>query len=373
MKLLLCFGTRPEAIKMAPICRELKRRKMNFSICLTGQHREMLDQVLDFFQIYPDFDLNLMSPDQSLNHLGGKTLLGMERVLQETMPDFVLVQGDTTTAALASLAAFHKGITVGHVEAGLRTYNKTSPFPEEVNRQIISKIADLHFAPTERAVLNLQKEDISPGKIFMTGNTIVDALEWAKERLGEIPSNEEINGIKRLLEANKRMILVTGHRRESFGEGLKNICFSLLKLVEEEEVEIIFPVHLNPNIKGPVTEILGNKKGIHLIKPVAYPSLLWLLKKCSLVISDSGGIQEEAPSFGKLVLVTRNVSERMEGVKMGFSKLVGTEGDILVREVKEILKNSPISLEMKNPYGDGKASRRIVEVIHKKFFDHTRE
>jgi UDP-N-acetylglucosamine 2-epimerase (non-hydrolysing) len=387
-KILLCFGTRPEAIKMAPVIDELKKQKLDFKVCVTAQHREMLDQVLDFFEIVPDYDLDLMQPNQSLNELSANILLSMDAVfdaaglrqaslrqaslrqaslrqasLRQAQTDIVLVQGDTTSAAMVSLAAFHRRIKVGHVEAGLRTYNKAAPFPEEINRQLTARIADLHFAPTSKANSNLLKEQIPREHICITGNTVVDALQWAIAKMESQPMSKEIQKIKALLNPNKKMILVTGHRRENFGEGLIHICEALLELSEREDVELIYPVHLNPNVTGPVQELLNYKKNIHLIAPVAYPSMLWLMRECNIIISDSGGIQEEAPTFKKPVLVTREVSERMEGVEAGFSFLVGTDKDKIIEEAIRILNEPPNFLGIENPYGDGKAAFKIVEFL----------
>lgn len=364
-KTLICFGTRPEAIKMAPVIHELKKRKLDFKVCVTAQHREMLDQVLDFFEIVPDYDLDLMQPNQSLNELSANILKEMDGVLEKEQPDVVLVQGDTTSAAMVSLAAFHRRIKVGHVEAGLRTYNKTAPFPEEVNRQLTARIADWHFAPTAKANSNLLKEQIQKEQICITGNTVVDSLHWAIAKIESEQLSEEIQNIKVSLNKDKRLILVTGHRRENFGEGLIHICEALLELSEREDVDLIYPVHLNPNVSGPVQELLGMQKNIHLIPPVSYPTMLWLMQQCSLIISDSGGIQEEAPTFKKPVLVTREVSERMEGVEAGFSFLVGTDKDKILKEAIRLLNHPPDFSGIDNPYGDGRAAFRIVEFLRK--------
>lgn len=363
MKILVCFGTRPEAIKMAPVIREIKKQKLNFKVCVTAQHREMLDQVLDFFEIVTDHDLDLMEPNQSLNQLSSKIINEIDKILEKEQPELVLVQGDTTSAAMVSLAAFHRRIKVGHIEAGLRTYVKTAPFPEEVNRQLTSRIADFHFAPTAKANSNLLKEQIPESDICITGNTVVDALQWAISKMVFEPLSEEIQKVKSLLNPNKKLILVTGHRRENFGEGLIYICEALLELSKREDVELIYPVHLNPNITGPVQELLGDKTNIHLISPVAYPTMLWLMQECNMIISDSGGIQEEAPAFKKPVIVTREVSERMEGVETGFSFLVGTDKDKILAESIRLLNYSPNYLEIVNPYGDGKAAFKIVEFL----------
>jgi UDP-N-acetylglucosamine 2-epimerase (non-hydrolysing) len=363
LKILVCFGTRPEAIKMAPVINELKKHQLDFKVCVTAQHREMLDQVMDFFEIKPDYDLDLMQPDQSLNELSAKILKDIDLVMEKEHPDIVLVQGDTTSAAMISLAAFHRRIKVGHIEAGLRTYKKMAPFPEEVNRQLTARIADFHFAPTSKANSNLIKEQISREHIFITGNTVVDALQWAIAKMENQPLSEEIQKVKSLLNPYKKLILITGHRRENFGEGLIQICEALLRLSESEDVELIYPVHLNPNVKGPVQELLSHKNNIHLIFPVAYPTMLWLMQQCSLIISDSGGIQEEAPAFKKPVLVTRKVSERMEGVESGFSFLVGTDSNKIVSTSIFLLKNPPNLIKSENPYGDGTASKQIIHIL----------
>lgn len=365
MKTLVCFGTRPEAIKMAPIIQELKKQNLPFKVCVTAQHREMLDQVLDFFEIVPDHDLNLMQPNQSLNELSAKILKEIDLVMEKEKPELVLVQGDTTSAAMVSLAAFHRKIKVGHVEAGLRTYNKMAPFPEEVNRQLTARIVDFHFAPTTKANSNLLQEQIHKDYIYITGNTVVDALQWAVQKIESGPLSDEIQKINALLNQNKKLILVTGHRRESFGEGLIRICKALLILSEREDVELIYPVHLNPNVTGPVQEFLGDKNNIHLITPVAYPTMLWLMQKCSLIISDSGGIQEEAPTFKKPLLVTREVSERLEGVEAGFSFMVGTDKNIILTEAARLLNHPPDFKNTENPFGDGKAAIKILEYLRK--------
>jgi UDP-N-acetylglucosamine 2-epimerase (non-hydrolysing) len=264
---------------------------------------------------------------------------------------------------MISLAAFHRKIKIGHIEAGLRTYNKTSPFPEEVNRQLTARIADLHFAPTTRAKSFLVKEQIPAEKIYVTGNTVVDALEWAINKMESEPLSQNIQEIKTILDSNKKLILVTGHRRENFGEGIKNICEALLELSKLDNIEIIYPVHLNPNVQSPVHEILGNKNNVHLVPPVTYPTMLWLMKTCNIIISDSGGIQEESPTFQKTVLITRDNSERMEGVEAGFSFLVGTNKNKIVEQAMRILQEPMGYHNIENPYGDGQAARRIVEIL----------
>ncbi|SLJ90835.1 non-hydrolyzing UDP-N-acetylglucosamine 2-epimerase [Salegentibacter salarius] len=363
MKLLLCFGTRPEAIKMAPIIHECKRRNISFKVCVTAQHREMLDQVLDFFEIQPDYDLNLMKAGQSLNSLSAAIFNKFDQVLELEQPDLLLVHGDTTTASMISQVAFHRQIKIGHVEAGLRTYNKSSPFPEEINRQIIGKIADFHFVPTINAKNNLLSEQVPLEQIILTGNSVVDALEWAGVKIERIGLPQEIHNIQTCLDPKKKLILITGHRRENFGKGLEEICEALLELSQNTDIELVFPMHLNPKVTSTVEKTLKDKPNIHLIAPVSYPSLLWLMKKSIFIISDSGGIQEEAPAFGKPVIVTRNVSERMEGVEAGFSFLTGTSKTKILKEANQIIGQPPNFEGKKNPYGDGKAAQRIVAFL----------
>lgn len=363
MKLLLCFGTRPEAIKMAPIIHECKRRNISFKVCVTAQHREMLDQVLDFFEIQPDYDLNLMKAGQSLNSLSAAIFNKFDQVLELEQPDLLLVHGDTTTASMISQAAFHRQIKIGHVEAGLRTYNKSSPFPEEINRQIIGKIADFHFVPTINAKNNLLSEQVPLEQIILTGNSVVDALEWAGEKIERIGLPQEIQNLQTCLDPKKKLILITGHRRENFGKGLEEICEALLELSQNTDIELVFPMHLNPKVTSTVERSLKGKTNIYLIAPVSYPSLLWLMKESIFIISDSGGIQEEAPTFGKPVIVTRNISERMEGVEAGFSFLTGTNKVKILKEANQIISQPPNFQGKRNPYGDGKAAQRIVAFL----------
>lgn len=366
MKILIVFGTRPEAIKMAPLYDELQRNNLEVKVCVTAQHREMLDQVLDFFQIVPDYDLDLMRANQSLNGLSANILFKMEEVLTIEKPDLVLVHGDTTTSSMVALSAFHLGIRVGHVEAGLRTYNKYSPFPEEINRQITSRIADIHFTPTKAATQNLLNEGISKTAIVETGNTVVDALLLAVNKIEEFNySHPEIEQLRNSITTDKKIVLVTGHRRENFGNGFKNLCNALLKIAEREDTVIIYPVHLNPNVKNLVYEKLSNKKNILLIKPVAYPAFVWLMQHSFLIISDSGGIQEEAPSLGKPLLVTRTTSERSEGLRAGFSILVGTDKSKIVTAVHTILDEFTGFENRINPYGNGDACKKIVAYLLK--------
>lgn len=360
---LICFGTRPEAIKMAPVIMELRQQQVSFKVCVTAQHREMLDQVLKFFQIKPDYDLDIMRENQTLNNLSSKIFTGIDEVIVKEKPDVVLVQGDTTSATMVALAAFHRGVKVGHIEAGLRTFNKLSPFPEEINRQIIARIADFHFAPTNKAREHLLEERIMEERIFITGNTVVDAVQWARVQISTLRESEEIKKIKDLIQPNKKLILVTLHRRENFGKGLLQICEALKILATRNDVEIVYPVHPNPNVSKPVFELLSLEKNIHLLQPVSYPTMLWLESGSDLIISDSGGIQEEAPAFKKPVLVTRDYSERMEGVDAGFCTLTGTQKEIIIREAVNILNNPPDLSSIENPYGDGMAGKKIVEIL----------
>ena len=361
MNILLCFGTRPEAIKLAPIIQELKNQNIDFTVCVTAQHREMLDQVLDFFDIVPDFDLDLMKPGQGLNLLSGLILREMDDLLEKIDPDIILVQGDTTTAFICSLAAFNRGIKIGHIEAGLRTGNLKSPFPEEANRQLISRIADLHFVPTLSAKNNLLLESIPEHKIITTGNTVIDALLLGKTKLEQGYLNEEIRTLKAIREENKKLVLVTGHRRENLGNGIEKVCKALLQIVHRRDVQIIFPVHLNPSVKEAVHKWLGNIPDISLIDPVSYPAVLWLMMKADLIITDSGGIQEEAPSFRKPVIVFRDTTERPEGVEDGFSFLTGTSPEKIVSNAFRLLDAPPDYSKKKNPFGDGKAAEFIVK------------
>ncbi|SHM93277.1 non-hydrolyzing UDP-N-acetylglucosamine 2-epimerase [Flavobacterium xinjiangense] len=368
IKNLIVFGTRPEAIKMAPLVKEFNKNKELFDtrVCVTAQHREMLDQVLDFFEIIPDFDLDLMKPNQNLYSLTSDIILGLKPVLEEFKPDYVYVHGDTTTTMATSIAAFYSGAKVCHVEAGLRTHNKWSPFPEELNRQITGRIADIHFAPTVTSKENLLKENVMTDSIIVTGNTVIDALLDSSVRVNKIQNNE-IEFLKKELDFTKRIILVTGHRRENHGDGFINICAALKDIaIANPGVQIVYPVHLNPNVKGPVYEILGNVSNIKLIDPLAYPAFVWLMNQSYLIITDSGGVQEEAPSLGKPVLVMRDTTERPEAVDAGTVILVGTDKNKIVTECNDLLSNTVRYEQMSalhNPYGDGKACERIVKFI----------
>lgn len=364
MKILLCFGTRPEAIKMAILYHELQRSNIEVKVCVTAQHRQMLDQVLDFFEIVPDYDLDIMQSNQSLNTLSAKILSEIDEVLKVEKPDLVLVHGDTTTSSMVALAAFHLGLKVGHVEAGLRTYNKKAPFPEEINRQITSKLVDIHFTPTREATQNLLNENIFEKDIVQTGNTVIDALLWTINKISKKDYfHPEIVKLKKEIPQDKKIVLVTGRRRENLESGLKNLCEALLKTSERKDVIVVYPVHLNPNVKKTVYELLAGKENIYLISPISYPAFIWLMQQSFLIVTDSGGIQEEAPSLGKPVLVTREVSERTEGVKTGFSILVGTEKEKISSNINSMLDNFKGFNEISNPYGNGDASQKIVEFL----------
>ena len=366
-KVLLVFGTRPEAIKMAPLVRELLRYPEQFQtrVCVTAQHRAMLDQVLSFFEITPDYDLNLMTPDQDLNGLTASVVTAMKPVLEDFKPDFVMVQGDTTTTFAAALAAFYLGIKVCHVEAGLRTNNKLAPFPEEVNRRITSVIADYHFAPTESARENLLRENIPADRILVTGNTVVDALLWALEKV-ETADDPDIDLLKKLTSGDQRIVLVTGHRRENFGDGFENICRALKEIARDENVRIIYPVHLNPRVQTMVHERLSGMPNIHLLAPLSYPAFIWLMKRSYMILTDSGGIQEEAPSIGKPVLVMREATERREAMDSGNVLLVGTDSDKIISACHDLLHDPGLYGRMSkkhNPYGNGEASGLIVQFL----------
>ncbi|WP_310993439.1 non-hydrolyzing UDP-N-acetylglucosamine 2-epimerase [Aequorivita marina] len=368
-KNLIVFGTRPEAIKMAPLVKEfLKNEAFETTVCVTAQHREMLDQVLDFFEITPDFDLDLMRPNQNLYTLTAAIIENMKPVLDEVQPDYVYVHGDTTTSMAVGIAAFYSGAKICHVEAGLRTFDRQYPFPEEFNRQLTGKIADYHFSPTELSKSNLLAENTKDENILVTGNTVIDALLYGIEKVNaENFKDEEIENLKTILDLQNRIILVTGHRRENHGDGLINICAALKTIAQNNpNVQIIYPVHLNPNVVGPVNELLSGVENIHLVSPLAYPAFIWLMEKSYLIITDSGGIQEEAPSLGKPVLVTRTTTERPEAVDEGTVLLVGTDQERIVKESDKLLNNTEYYNAMSmlhNPYGDGKTSERIVNYI----------
>ena len=363
-KVLVALGTRPEAIKLAPVVLELnRRREFRCVLCVTSQHREMLEPMLKFFGLSPAHDLDVMRPNQQLGELTGRVLAGMDRVLEAERPDWVVVQGDTTTAMAAGLAAYYRKIRVAHVEAGLRTHNRFSPFPEEINRRLVGVLADLHFAPTDLAVRNLRKEGISPSSIVLTGNTVTDALLWAAGSIRKNPPQMPA-GIPPAKKGRK-LVLVTGHRRENFGGGLEQICRALKAAAgERPELDFVYPVHLNPNVKAPVNRLLGGHPQIFLTAPVDYPVLVALLKRAWLVVTDSGGIQEEAPTFGVPVLVTRDTTERPEGIRAGNARLVGTDGAAILRWIRKLAADPAAYARMacaRNPYGDGQAAKRIVD------------
>ena len=375
-KILIVFGTRPEAIKMAPLIKELEKHSIfDTKVCITAQHRQMLDQVLKIFDIKPDYDLNLMKPGQSLYDITSNVLYGIQKVLQDYKPDIVLVHGDTTTTFATSLAAFYQKIPVGHVEAGLRTYNLYSPWPEEANRQLTSILTTYHFAPTQTAKENLLKENKNEKNIIITGNTVIDALFLILEKIDrdkqlqkKIIQNIQIQIKDRSFSVQtSKFILVTGHRRESFGRGFVNICQALKTIaMKNPDIHIIYPVHLNPNVKEPVNRLLGGIDNIHLIEPLQYEAFIYLMSKAYFIITDSGGIQEEAPSIGKPVLVMRDTTERPEAVEAGTVKLVGTKPEKIINEAQKLINNIEEYEKMSrshNPYGDGKASVRIMEFL----------
>ena len=372
-KVLLVFGTRPEAIKMAPLALQLKQQEASFEtkVCVTGQHRQMLDQVLELFNLRPDFDLNLMKAEQTLSDITSGVLKGLEQVFAEWTPDVVLVHGDTATTFAASLAAYYHKIAVGHVEAGLRTGDIYSPWPEEANRKLTGALTTYHFAPTQSSYNNLIEENIDPKNITITGNTVIDALLTVKNRV-----ETDQNIIKKFeqqfdfLNPEKKMILVTGHRRENFGQGFLNICAALANIAKKHpDVQIVYPVHLNPNVQKPVNKLLSGISNIYLIAPQDYLPFVYLMNRSYLILTDSGGIQEEAPSLGKPVLVMRDTTERPEAVEAGTVKLVGTDAILIEKSIIELLENTNVYKKMAtahNPYGDGKASFRIIKFMENK-------
>ncbi len=381
-KILLVFGTRPEAIKMAPLVLALKQQAETFEtlVCVTGQHREMLDQVLQIFNIQPDYDLQIMKQGQDLYDVTARVLLGMRDVLRETKPDVVLVHGDTTTSTAAALAAFYQQIPVGHVEAGLRTHDIYSPWPEELNRQITSRIAAYHFAPTSLSKDNLLREGISPSKIIITGNTVIDALHWVVRKIHQEDSlQEELRAdlctrgydITRL-QSGRRLVLITGHRRENFGKGMLSICRAIQSLSNAfPDVDFVYPMHLNPNVRKPIHEVFGDDltavHNLFFIEPLEYLSFVYLMELATIVLTDSGGIQEEAPGLGKPVLVMRDTTERPEALQAGTVHLVGTNYEAIIREVTTLLTDSQAYQAMSkaiNPYGDGLACERIINELN---------
>ena len=369
MKVLSVFGTRPEAIKMAPLVHALADDgRFESKVCVTAQHREMLDQVLSLFEIVPDYDLNIMKSGQSLNDVTTAILIEMKPVLEDFKPDLVLVHGDTATTLAAALASYYQQTPVGHVEAGLRTGNIYSPWPEEGNRKLTGAITKYHLAPTETSKANLQKENISGENIFVTGNTVVDALFWVRDKIANdsVLANE-LDSRYPMLSVDEKVVLVTGHRRESFGCGFERICEALRSIaLEHKDCQIIYPVHLNPNVQEPVNRLLQGIDNVHLIEPQDYLPFVHLMTKAAVILTDSGGIQEEAPSLGKPVLVMRETTERPEAVEAGTVKLVGTDVDLIVREVSNLLTNNEAYKKMSlahNPYGDGQACKRILDAI----------
>lgn len=366
-KALIIFGTRPEAIKMAPLVKEFQKYPDLFDtrVCVTAQHREMLDQVLEFFEITPDYDLDLMKPGQNLYDLTASIITNMKPILEDFKPDYVFVHGDTTTTMAGSVASFYSGAKVCHVEAGLRTHNKLSPFPEEINRQISGRVCDYHFAPTTTSKQNLLQENIKEDTILVTGNTVIDALLVSVERVSQEPSLLIIELSKSL--GNKEIILVTGHRRENHGDGFIRICEALKAIAKDNTNRIIvYPVHLNPKVQEPVKRILSDVDNVMLIDPLAYPDFIWMMNRSKIIITDSGGVQEEAPSLGKPVLVMRDTTERPEAVDAGTVILVGTDKDLIVKEALDLLNNKAhfeAMSKLHNPYGDGRASSRIVDFI----------
>jgi UDP-N-acetylglucosamine 2-epimerase (non-hydrolysing) len=370
--ILFIFGTRPEAIKMAPLIKELQKfpELFDVKVCLTGQHRQMLDQINNFFGITGDYDLNLMLPNQTLFDITVRCLAGLKNIFDIITPDLIFVQGDTTSVLSGALAGFYKQIPVAHLEAGLRSGNKYSPYPEEMNRIITGHLADYHFSPTNSAVENLNKEGITQN-IYMVGNTVIDALYLGLDIIKKTP---EIYGrFFDFLDFNKRTILITGHRRESFGDGFENICKAIVCIAHEyKDVQFVYPMHMNPNVREPVNRILKGAHNIFLIEPLDYPYLIWLMEKSYFVLTDSGGIQEEAPALSKPVLVMRDITERQEGIDAGTSRLVGARFDAIVFSMRELLDNQGAYHKMANavnPYGDGTASKQIAKILAKIFND----
>ena len=372
-KILLVFGTRPEAIKMAPLVKAFQKDTEHFEtrVCVTAQHRQMLDLVLEVFGITPEYDLNIMAPNQDLYDITAKVLMGLREVLKDFRPDTVLVHGDTTTSMAASLAAFYMQIPVGHVEAGLRTYNMLSPWPEEMNRQVTDRICTYYFAPTEQSKKNLLQENIDEKKIFITGNTVIDALLMAVDIISSTPGMEE-KIAKEFQEkgytvGNREYILVTGHRRENFGEGFLHICKAIKELAAlHPDMDIVYPVHLNPNVQKPVYELLSGVDNVYLISPLDYLPFIYAMQHSTLLLTDSGGVQEEAPSLGKPVLVMRDTTERPEAVEAGTVKLVGTDAEAIVSNVTALLQDKEMYKRMSethNPYGDGQACERIMVAL----------
>jgi UDP-N-acetylglucosamine 2-epimerase (non-hydrolysing) len=373
LKVLSVFGTRPEAIKMAPVVIGLKKAEgIEVKVCVTAQHREMLDQVLSLFDIVPDYDLNLMRPGQDLFDITSSVLLSLRDVLRKDRPDIVLVHGDTTTCFAAALAAFYEGIAIGHVEAGLRTGDLKAPFPEEANRTLAGKLTNIHFAPTQSAADNLRRENVSEEQVHITGNTVIDALLMVRDKVADYSATywSELFGdqlYKRITDSERKLILITGHRRENFGQGFIDLCTAIRDLAERHaDWDLLYPVHLNPNVQKPVYELLDGLSNVHLIQPQDYAPFVWLMDCCDIILTDSGGVQEEGPSLGKPVLVMRDVTERPEAVEAGTVKLVGTDPKLIVSSVEQLIEDVALYEKMSkahNPYGDGNASNRIVDIL----------
>ncbi|ROS05054.1 UDP-N-acetylglucosamine 2-epimerase [Sinobacterium caligoides] len=372
-RILTVFGTRPEAIKMAPVVLGVTEAEiLDGEVCVTAQHREMLDQVMDIFTIKANYDLNLMRPGQDLYDITARVLTGMREVLRQSKPDVVLVHGDTTTCFAAALAAFYEGIKVGHVEAGLRTGNMMAPFPEEANRSLVGRLASYHFAPTETAKNNLLAENVDPSTIYVTGNTVIDALLMVRDKAQKMPKSFWKNTFGKALyssivDEKRKMILITGHRRENFGQGFVDLCTAIKNLaLKHPDWLLLYPVHLNPNVQKPVNDILSGLANVSLIEPQQYLPFVWLMNQSDVILTDSGGIQEEGPSLGKPVLVMRDVTERPEAVEAGTVRLVGTNTQKIVEGVEQVLLDEKVLNKMSsasNPYGDGRATQRIIEVL----------
>ena len=367
-KILIVFGTRPEAIKMAPVVKACKARpELDVKVCVTAQHRQMLDQVMEIFGLTADFDLNVMAPNQTLGDVTCKVLKGMEAVFAQWRPDMILVQGDTTTVMAAALAAFYHKIAIGHVEAGLRTGNLYSPWPEEANRLLAGCLAAQHYAPTPRSAQNLLKENKDPATVFITGNTVIDALHEALKIMdGDAALKAKLAAQFPFLDPAKRLILVTGHRRENFGDGFIHICNAIKRVAARPDVQVVYPMHMNPNVRKPVNEILGGLANVHLIGPLDYLSFLYMMRQSYLIMTDSGGVQEEAPSLGKPVIVMRDTTERPEAVDAGTVILAGTETSAMADAAERLLDDRGFYDKMAhaiNPYGDGLAARRIAEIV----------
>lgn len=369
-RVMFIYGTRPEAIKMAPLVREFQKNNDKYEtiVCLTGQHRQMLDQINEFFEIKGDYDLNLMKPNQDLFDIMSRCLTGLKDVVYKVKPDLIFVQGDTTTVLAGTLAAYFCKIPVAHLEAGLRSGDKYAPYPEEINRILTGHIATYHFAPTDRAVTNLKLENITKN-VYKVGNTVIDALHLGLDLIKK-QGEKEYKEFFNYINFNRRIVLVTGHRRENFGDGFNNMCKAIAYLADNNDIEIVYPMHLNPNVREPVMTYLSNRKNVHLIEPLDYPYLIWIMEKSFFVLTDSGGIQEEAPALGKPVLVMRDVTERQEGVEVGTAKLVGTNFDVIVREASRLLNDSDEYNRMANsvnPYGDGTTSKQILDILNGEF------